>query len=273
MTELIDNDELRLPKIGHINYLNCWPITYPLMQLDLPFQLVLGNPQELNKRYARGELKAGAMSSFHFLISGASNDPFILMPDLSISSFGKVGSVLMISKIGFDFTADSIIEVTSQSLTSVNLLKILLLEKIGFLPILKVTNRPDLDKAQAILVIGDEALSFMVQNNWEIYDLGQWWFEKYKLPMVYGVWGYRQSFYQQNRHKVQVISAKFHEALLMGLGRLKAEVIETAVAKTNYSSRKLAQYFYQLLNFNMNQEHHDGLAQFKSLCLKHKLLN
>ncbi len=264
-----------LLKIGHINYLNCWPITYPLMNLKLSFELVFGNPQELNNKYTSGSLRAGAMSSFNYLLNADNDDPFILLPNLSISSIGKVGSVLLISKNSFNFAPESIIELTSQSLTSVNLLKVLILEKYGHLPVLKTAIKPSLEVSDAILLIGDEALIAAQKIDtlkYAIIDLGQWWYDLFKLPMVFGLWGFRRTLYQENENICKIVTSQFNEALYLGLGALKEGVLETASKKIDYSKANLSNYFYKMLNFNFTPEHLNGLNLFKNLCHKHGLI-
>jgi chorismate dehydratase len=75
------------------------------------------------------------------------------------------------------------------SLTSVNLLKVLLAErglKPDLIPLPVYDIAPSCD---AVLLIGDRALDFARAGHaHQIFDLGTAWFELTKLPFVYAVW-------------------------------------------------------------------------------------
>ena len=79
------------------------------------------------------------------------------------------------------------------SLTSVNLLKVLLAER-GLKPEFKPLESYEAAKGKDfVLLIGDAALDFArAPHAHEIFDLGAVWFELTNLPFVYAVWALRR---------------------------------------------------------------------------------
>src|SRR5207248_7384709 len=79
------------------------------------------------------------------------------------------------------------------SLTSVNLLRVLLAER-GLRPEFKPL--PGYEPAAIpdyALLIGDPALDFLrASRPHEIWDLGAAWYERTRLPFVYAVWALRR---------------------------------------------------------------------------------
>ena len=79
------------------------------------------------------------------------------------------------------------------SLTSVNLLKVLLAER-GLKPEFKpLENYQAAAEKDFVLLIGDRAIDFQrAPHPHEIFDLGAAWFEMTNLPFVFAVWALRR---------------------------------------------------------------------------------
>ena len=89
-----------LPQLGLINYVNSLPVVLPIAQEMITLRATIhhGTPAQLNEGYLQGSLDLGAMSAFFYLQQGG----LTLMPHLSISSNGPVGSVLFFFKVDLD---------------------------------------------------------------------------------------------------------------------------------------------------------------------------
>jgi len=269
-----------LIRFGQINFINVLPLTMPLLasQDHSQVEFVLDTPSALNKSFEEGNLDVSAMSSFYFLQNGNLE----LVPLISIASKGAVGSVLFFADRPLALLQRCKIAITSASATSVNLLKVLFAEKIGFIPEFVICDEPEINAEFAgALVIGDRALAF--DQNWDArsgdsvgnsvrVDLGVWWFEAFSLPMVFGVWAARKQFVESNRVRFEKLCSDLRDCFDVGLSAQFAAVVAEASRRTGLSSQRLSVYYRQELNFDLTAEHLKGLELYRTLCLKHRLL-
>ena len=111
--------------IGQITYANCTPIFHELLK-EVPadrYRMVRGVPAVLNGMLRQGEIDLCPSSSIEY---GRRADRYYLLPDLSISAIGPVKSVFLFSRVPIAELGGQIIGLTSESETSVVLLRILL---------------------------------------------------------------------------------------------------------------------------------------------------
>lgn len=112
---------------------------------------------------------------------------FVLAPDICTSCSFEVRSVKLFAKYPIGELSRKKLRLTAQSMTSVNLLKILLQERFGVEPeYLRGSCLPDDD---ACLLIGDQALEENERHRFAYdYDLGSLWQDWQKMPFVFGAW-------------------------------------------------------------------------------------
>jgi chorismate dehydratase len=263
-----------LPRLGQISFINCLPVVLPIEkgQVELPAQTYYASPAELNKAYSGGNLDLGAMSSFYYL----ERSGLELITDLSISSDGPVGSVLFFSRVAPHKLNGARIAAPASSATSVNLLRVLLLEQLNVRPEIVIENEPSLDnpKTAGALLIGDRALAFdgdWANKYWRA-DLGQWWRIQTGLPMVFGLWAARNDWAARNQQQFQAVAAALRSARDYGLNSLLPLVVNEATNRTALPQSRLQRYYQAELNFQLTQKHHDGLQLFRELCQHHGLL-
>ncbi|CAN5139248.1 menaquinone biosynthesis protein [soil metagenome] len=267
---------------GQIDFVNCLPITLPFLKnMPANLKLAMDTPGELNRAYERGELDLGAMSAHFYLEDGG----FKLFDQLCIASRGAVGSVLFFSKKPLAELKGARIALSKSSATSNNLVKVLLAEEFGFdfLKAIEFVSGIDAwptDQAyDGCVIIGDRALkadeevgSAANQIQFERKDLGQWWFERFQLPMVFGVWAARSSWVEANQGDFETLNSFLHDSLLLGLGTDYAQVLEEAGRRTLLPKEELDSYFTKELDYSFSDEHAKGLELFRQLCLKYLLL-
>src|SRR5690606_17915939 len=109
----------------------------------------------------------------------------------AIASLGEVQSVILAHRKPIEDAKEIFCD--TASLTSVNLLRVLLAER-GLKPEFKPLASYDFAQLpDYALLIGDNALDFALGHyEHEIWDLGTAWFELTKLPFVYAVWALRR---------------------------------------------------------------------------------
>ncbi len=270
---------------GQISFINTLPLVLPLMekQEELGFPMVFGTPQELNQKFKEGFLNLGAMSSYYFLEDGS----FDLFPDISISGTGQVGSVLLFAREELSGLEGNLVYVPESSATSVKLLQLLLKEEYGISPKFASLSEAELasslsdflastgrfKNAHALLVIGDRALRHdLSASGFLRVDLAQWWFNRFGLPFVFGVWAARKDWRRYNEAKFSELSILLVEALSQGLKEKFAEVLKEACRRTGLSEERLSCYYRSELDYRFKEEHAQALALFGELCRKHGFL-
>lgn len=261
-------------RVGKIKFTNVWPIYYDfnLEQLDKQVSLISQYPTELNQGMAEGRIDMGPISSFAY----AENfDKYILFPDLSVSAFGKVNSILLFHKRPLKELTQSRIALPTTSATSVNLLKIIMSifysgdpEFVYGAPILKEMM---LD-ADAALLIGDDA----IQANWsdhpyQVTDLGELWTTLTGQWMSFAVWAVRKETLSLYPQLVEKVFNAFQQSKQKGLS-YPIRMIQEAQATVGGTSDYWHEYFSHLC-YDFGAKQRKGLDLYYHYALEAGLIN
>ncbi|ADY57127.1 protein of unknown function DUF178 [Syntrophobotulus glycolicus DSM 8271] len=253
-----------LPRVGHIQFLNCMPLYYGLVKKHAlsEVHLIKGTPTELNNMLIEGHLDISPISAFQY---GKHHRELELLPGLSVSSDGEVQSIFLISKIPINELDGKKIALTNTSATSQNLIKIILQEKYHIEPDYFESPpllRNMLLEADAALLIGDAAIEacYHKPRGLFFYDLGEEWKAMTGQKMVYAVWAVRREYAGNNPEAVTKIIEAFNESMAYSVKN--APEIAAEIAKyENYSEEYLVNYFHTL-EFDFTPCHQNGLATF-----------
>ena len=149
-------------RIGSVPYLNAAPLTR-----DLPGELIFAPPSKLAQMLRRDELDAALVSITEVLL----NDRYDILDGIAIASFGEVYSVILAHKKPIEEAKEIFCD--TASLTSVNLLKVLLAER-GLKPEFKpLESYAAAKEKDFVLLIGDPAIEFQRSpHQHSIFDLG-----------------------------------------------------------------------------------------------------
>lgn len=259
--------------VGHIAYANCVPFFHYLADSGFSGRIVSGVPSELNRLLAEGGVDISPSSSFEY---GRNWRDYLLLPGHGISTSGPVKSVLLFSPRPLEDLEGEEIALTGESATSVNLVKVLLQEFLGFRRIVyRVPQRPVeeiLAEGGNGLLIGDRALRAARRGGGEqrIYDLGELWHRFTGLPFVFALWILRK----------EVAAAKAEE--FAALGRQLTESrrrafssLETLAARTperSWMGEEALVDYWQCMSYELTERHRRGLALYFRLLVKHGLL-
>jgi chorismate dehydratase len=249
-------------RLGRIAYLNVLPIYFALENIftDNGFSLVRGTPAELNALMRRGEVDLGSISALEY---GRAFRDYFLLPDLSISSRGAVGSVLLFSRVPFSRLDGRTIRVSAASASGAALVKVLMARLFEVQPRYQqgqLVGTP-LKECDAVLAIGDEALRLKAAGAMPFeLDLGEAWQELTGLPFVFGVWAVRRDFAQTHPGATDFLHRLLLRSRDWGLGSLK-ELSRIAAASFGMTPARILAYFQQL-NYFLDSEHEEGLATF-----------
>lgn len=249
-------------RVGRIAYVNVLPIYHALEKFpgQNGMELVPGTPAELNGRLFRGELEVSAISSVeygrHFL-------KYVLLPGLSISTTGDVGSVLFFSRLPFQSLSGKEVLLSASSATSAALLKVLLYELYGVRPLYRpaVVQNGLPEGASGLLAIGDEALRLKATGRYPYFlDLGRAWHELTGLPFVFGVWAARREVFAAHPERVREVHRALLASKAAGLANLE-ELCQVASRVVNLGLGELKAYFTRL-NYDFEGSQQEGLKVF-----------
>ena len=254
-------DSLAPFRVGSVEYLNAVPLTRGIED-----QIVFTTPARLAELLRRDELDAALVSITEVLL----NDRYDILDGIAIASLGEVYSVLLAHKNPLEEAAEIFCD--TASLTSVNLLKVLLAER-GLKPEFKpLENYRAAAEKDFVLLIGDRAIDFQRQSRrseakadattpHEIFDLGVAWTEMTNLPFVYAVWALRRGV--ENK----ALRRRLRETKNFGMATL--EVIIRNHPAYDLDFRK--DYLGWQVHFHLGSDEKRGIAKFCELLLKHGL--
>ncbi len=236
-------------RIGSVPYLNAAPLTR-----DLPGELIFAPPSKLAEMLRRDELDAALVSITEVLL----NDRYDILDGVAIASLGEVYSVILAHKKPLAEVTEIFCD--TASLTSVNLLKVLLAER-GLWPEFKpLENYAVAKEKDFVLLIGDQAIEFQrAPHEHEIFDLGQAWSELTNLPFVYAVWALRRGI------ENSALRRQLREAREFGLDTLESLIRE----RTDYDYDFRKDYLSWHIHYHLGSDEKRGIARFMELLQKH----
>jgi chorismate dehydratase len=238
-------------RVGSVSYLNGAPLVR-----GIEAEILLAPPSRLAELLQKDELDAGLVSLTEVLF----HDRYDVLDGIAIASLGEVQSVLLAHRRPLRQVEE--VYCDTASLTSVNLLRVLLAER-GLKPIFKPL--PDYASAAArdfVLLIGDPALDFLRgPHDHEILDLGAAWLELTNLPFVYAVWALRRGVENVRLRR------QLREARDFGLDTLDAII----ASRTEYDYDFRKDYLSWHIHYHLGSDEKRGIAKFIELLRKHGL--
>ena len=245
------SDEQKKFRIGSVPYLNAAPLIR-----DLGNALTFATPAKLAEMLRRDELDAALVSITEVLFS----DRYDILDGVAIASLGEVFSVFLAHQKPLAEAKEIFCD--TASLTSVNLLKVLLAER-GLRPEFKpLENYTAATTKDFVLLIGDRAIEFQrAPHTHEIFDLGAAWTELTNLPFVYAVWALRRGI--DNRE----LRGELKEAKHSGMEQME-QIIQS---REEFDEDFRRDYFEWHIHFRLADDEKRGIAKFCELLRKHGL--
>jgi len=252
-------------KIGKFGFLNNYLPYYWLEKQKKcsgleGFEIVESPPNKLCEMIEKGVIDFAPIPSFFYI----TKKKVLRNYDFCIASKNRVLSVVVVSN-GKELE-DGAIAVSGATVTSLNLLKIILKERglKNKLVVKKEKNANELLKSfKNALVIGDEAIKARMVYR-VVMDLGEEWYEMTGYPMVFGI---SASLKEKNMEEVNKM---IMNSVDWGINNLD-EVVEEAKQKFSMPSEFLEEYF-KTLSYRLGSRRKRGLQKFEEMCLEYRLL-
>jgi predicted solute-binding protein len=238
-------------RIGSVNYLNAVPLTR-----GIESELILATPAKLAEMLRRDELDAALVSITEVLL----NDRYDILDGIAIASLGEVYSVILAHRKPLEEAKEIFCD--TASLTSVNLLKVLLAEKKLFPKFVPLENYAAAIEKDFVLLIGDRAIDFQrAPHAHEIYDLGWAWTEMTNLPFVYAVWALRRGI-ENKELRIELRAAK----------NFGMDTLDYVIgSREEYDEDFRRDYFEWHIHYHLASDEKRGIAKFCELLQKHNL--
>ncbi len=254
-------------KLGQADYLNCLPIYYALEEGQLPLEvdLIKGPQKKLNEMFLSKELDIAPISSIEY--AKVAGQCYIL-PDISVSTNGQVGSVLLFSKVPVTELEKKRVALSAEAATSEALLKILL-DHYYHVEVEYLTSEQNLDEifnlADAVLLVGDKAMLFNQQVikqklPYIVTDLGAAWNEFTGEKTVFTIWAVHRKLVEKNREKIIQIAEGLHRSKLLGLQQMST-LLDISRRKSGLSLSLLEEYFKHFY-YDFDDSHYHALITF-----------
>ena len=236
-------------RIGSVPYLNSVPLTYGIEE-ETSFVV----PSKLAELLRAGEVDAALVSITEVLF----HDGYDVLDGVAVASHGPVKSVFLAHRQ--PLKEIQTIHCDTASLTSVNLLRVLLAERgiaPAFEPLPDYAHAADLNN---VLLIGNPGIDFLrAPHEHAICDLGTAWHELTGLPFVYAVWALRRGHYDE------ALRAKLQAAKENGRTNL-AQIIAD---HSDYDAVFRQAYLGGHIRYDLSDEGKAGLVRFIELLKKH----
>ena len=246
-----------------VSYLNSAPLVLGLREgaqqglFDLRFAL----PSECAELLRSGQADVGLVP----MIELARQPDLVVVPGAAVAARGAVRSIVVVSKKPLgeieSFAADT------SSRTSVVLAQIVLAHRHGIRP--KVRPYPPrlnemLEIADAALVIGDPALRIdPAMAEWKgqpvhVCDLGANWLEITGLPMVFAVWGIKNSANPDGVAEALADSAAY------GLSRIE-EIVRSESPRLGLEPNSVREYLTRYVRYELGDREREAMRLYLRL--------
>ncbi len=253
-------------KFGFHNFLNAQPLLTPLLEVSEKgnFKIIQDTPSSLADSLIKGKLDLAMIPSIEFLKNA---DQFHLFPDISISSKGPVGTVLLITQKPLADVKTVGLDIRSR--TSATLLRLLFNDR--FATDVKFSScypqEKEFSTYDAILVIGDQAFKLVQNSNYEVFDLSEEWYKKTQKTFVHAVVAVnKETNIDSNFLQIVQQAKKNGEAQI-------ENIIESQSALTGIEMEICRDYLNNKIIYDLGKNEMEGLTFFQNLCVKSGILS
>lgn len=243
-------------RIGAVNYLNSKPLVCGLSELAPRCALLFDLPSRLAQSLAAGRLDVALIPTVEYLRAA----DYRIVGDACVASRDEVRSV----KLYFRTEPAKVqsLALDEGSRTSAALAQVLLADRHGVRPRLgplPIGEGPESADADAVLVIGDRAMTAPPDRFDSEWDLGAEWNRETGLPFVFALWAARPG--------VEVASLEPALAAARDAGIAGINSIARAEGgKLGIEYQAAIDYLTQHLHYQLGEPERQAIRLFKSRC-------
>lgn len=260
-------------RVGRIQYINVDPVYYDFAPPQSSFntETISRPPADLNRMMAENRLDISSVSSSAY---ARNFDEWLILPNLAIACFGKVMSVLLVSRFPFEDLDGRTVILTRHSAAAADLIQYLFARRdIAPRFVTGTVLHPDdlSPEDDAGLVIGDAALKHPWRERFPYtWDLCEEWNNITGLPFVFAVWVVRRTVAEQQPRTVAAILNALLRSKTEGLKNISA-IAESAARKLGISV-DLSKQYYDCMYYDFQEPECKGLTAFYAGLHEHGII-
>jgi len=250
-----------LLKLGAVPFLNVGPLIYPLEEglVKHEYEILYETPSKLSILLKDKQVDIGLIPVAELL----KNDKYKVVPNISISSVGRVDSVVLLTKKPVKEIDTVAIDIRSKSSTA--LLKVILeiFNKITPTYIYRTPDKEFLNGVDSGMLIGNTGLSMSNSPpvGYRVLDLGDLWTCETGLPFVYAVYGVSDGVnLGKNLQALEM-------AKVMGL-KLVKKIARIQSEKIGLSEDICLRYLTESIHYDLGQREFEGIMTFRDYLSK-----
>jgi chorismate dehydratase len=260
---------LRPVRLGRVDYINVLPVYLGLERHGTRCEVVRGVPTELNRALDARRIDCAPVSAIEVARHAGA---YAVLPGLSISSAGAVGSSMVISKVPPAQLDGRSVALTTHSAASLAFFHILCAKLWRVAP-RTVDAAPDLDAMlrdhDAAVLIGNPALRAVhaaeQRGDLHVVDLGAAWHELTGLPAVFALWALWRDWASQQPDAVRVLREDLDRGRQWGLHPdNRAALVQRGAADTQLPEADIAAYF-EKQDYRLGDEHVRSVLRYFAL--------
>jgi chorismate dehydratase len=260
---------LRPVRLGRVDYINVLPVYLGLERHGTRCEVVRGVPTELNRALDQRRIDCAPVSAIEVARHAGA---YAVLPGLSISSVGAVGSSMLISKVPPEQLGGRGVALTTHSAASLAFFHILCAKRWGVSP-RTVDASPDLDTMlrdhDAAVLIGNPALRAVHQaerrDDLHVVDLGTAWQELTGLPAVFALWALWRDWAQQQADAVRVLREDLDRGRAWGLHPdNRAALVARGASDTQLPEADIDAYFAKQ-DYRLGDDHVRSVLRYFAL--------
>ena len=251
--------------LGAAPFLNMRPLIYPLEKgvVEHSFNIMYFDPSLLSENLSEGVVDVAPIPSIEFLRT----DSYSILPDISISSFGKVDSVIL--KARKEITEIKSVSVDSRSRSSTALLRIVLELFLGLKPeyVKREPGNGFLEGVDGGMLIGNAGLQarhLCADKPPFTYDLGELWTKETALPFVYAVMAIKKGDDSTGE------SCKCFPLIREEGVKLISEIVDIESEKLGLTKEQCLTYLEERIKYDLDGSKIEGLIKYRDLLFELK---
>jgi chorismate dehydratase len=238
-----------------VPFLNVKPLVFPLEAglLEHDFEVIYTPPSSLAHMLFEGKIDLGLIPVAELL----RRQSYRVVSNISISSSGKVDSVILLAKSGIRDLRTIAVDARSRSSTA--LLRVILevFHKLSPVYISREPNERFLAGVDGGMVIGNAGLKlrYFPPKGYKVFDLGEMWTYETGLPFVYAVYAVHKDAHLGNN--LQVLEA----AKSMGL-KLVRKIAKMESGNMGLSEEICLRYLTERIRYDLGETEIKGIVAY-----------
>lgn len=250
--------EISLIKLGSVPFLNVKPLVFPLEEklVQHDFLISYTSPSNLSTLLFDKEVDLGLIPVAELVKRGN----YTIVPNISISSYGKVDSVVLLTRTEIKELKTVAVDVRSQSSTA--LLRIILevFNKLSPIYIRREANEKFLDDVDGGMLIGNTGLKlrYFPPDGYRVFDLGEIWTNETGLPFVYAVYAVNEGIKLGRNLYALEMAKSIGLKIVKKIAKLESE-------KIGFSEEICLRYLTERIRYDLGEKEVTGILTYAKL--------